>query len=127
MLTSYLLYCLKTTHPFPPPAQGTPTGHHPQALCHPWGLWAQPVTVVGSGCSETCYHSERRWKGRAGPGGRKWVPFHLTFCPPDEGEEGFRHPNSAPEVHFRHLLVGLHAGELHVSKRRDARIVNQAP
>ena len=46
MLTSYLLYCLKTTHPFPPPAQGTPTGHHPQALCHPWGLWAQPVMVV---------------------------------------------------------------------------------
>ena len=51
----------------------------------------------------------------------------LTFCPPDEGEEGFRHPNGAPEVHFRHLLVGLHAGELHVSKCRDARIVNQAP
>lgn len=49
-----------------------------------------------------------------------------TFSP-DEGGRLSVTPNSAPEVHFRHLLVGLHAGELHASKRRDARIVNQAP
>lgn len=54
-------------------------------------------------------------------------PFQLTFGPSDEGEKGFRHPHGAPEVHFCHFLVGLHAGELHFSESRDARIVNEAP
>ena len=39
MLTSYLLYCLKTTYPFPPPAQGTPTGHiHRPCVTWAYGL-----------------------------------------------------------------------------------------
>lgn len=48
--------------------------------------------------------------------GHEEIPFQLTFGPSDEGEKGFRHPHRAPEVHFRHFLVGLHAGELHLSE-----------
>lgn len=59
--------------------------------------------------------------------GKGKIPFQLTFGPSDEGQKGFCHPHSAPEVHFCHLLVGLHAGELHISESRDARVVNQAP
>lgn len=59
--------------------------------------------------------------------GRRELPFPLTFGPSDEGEKGFRCPHCAPKVHFCHLLVGLHAGELHLPERGDAGVVNEAP
>lgn len=59
--------------------------------------------------------------------GQERAFFLLTFGSSKEGKEGFRCPHCAPEVHFRHLLVGLHAGELHLPKCRDACIVNQPP
>lgn len=51
----------------------------------------------------------------------------LTLWPPDEWQESFGGSHSAPQVHFSHLHVGVHAGELDFPKRGDPSVVNQPP
>lgn len=127
LLTSYLVYFLKTTslcaHLATAPQLTRPTGSYR-------ALGSRVLSLTGlcfSHLLRTTSILQQSLKYGEDPGGRKEVLFQLTFGPSDEGEKGFCHPHCAPQVHLCHLLVGLHASELHLPKCRDARIVHEAP
>ncbi|TRY89122.1 hypothetical protein DNTS_018060 [Danionella cerebrum] len=58
---------------------------------------------------------------------RPYMLAIITFGSSDEWQEGFGDSDGSPEIDLGHLLVRVHARELHLAERGDAGVIHHRP